>query len=227
MVKKEISNKITILLVDDHPLFRKAIRDVLKRQNDFKIIAESSNGLEAIEHTVKMHPDVVIMDINMPVMSGLEATRQIKIKYPDVLVLALTVYNDIAHVISIMEAGAAGYLTKNVAPQEIVAAVRSLTAGETVIEMSVFKEILKNMSAYITKTFNIDSRIKLTNRELQTLKLAARGYSNMGIAKEMNISLPTVKGNMTEIFSKLNVGSRTEAVMIGLKAGIITSKDLE
>jgi DNA-binding NarL/FixJ family response regulator len=218
--------RITILMADDHPLFRKAVRDVLEKQEDFKVVGEADNGIEAINLSNKLAPDVVVMDISMPQINGLEATRQIKSKNPKTAILVLTVHNDIEHILGILEAGAAGYLTKSASVDEIINAIRSVIAGETVIETPVFQEVLKYTLRYPQKPIISDQVDKLTVRELEVLKLAAKGFSNKEISQQLNLKLSTIKGYMVEIFSKMGVSSRTEAVIIGLHTGVITSVDI-
>jgi NarL family two-component system response regulator LiaR len=219
--------KITILMADDHPLFRKAVRDVLEKQNDFEVVVEANDGEEAVKLAAELKPDVIIMDISMPRLNGLEATRQLKAKCPSIIVLVLTIHNDIEHILSILEAGAAGYLTKSAAGDEVVTAIRSVVAGETVIATPIFQQVLQHTLRYPAKSLAFESKDKLTARELEVLKLAARGLSNKDISMQLNLSLRTVKGYMVEIFSKLHVSSRTEAVIIGLRAGLITPGDIE
>ncbi len=218
---------INVLMADDHPLFRKALRDVLEKQPDFKVIAEVGDGEEAVKQTMKLMPDIVIMDISMPVLNGLEATRQIKARCPTVAVLVLTVHNDIEHILSILEAGAVGYLTKSVCPEEIVAALRSIMAGETVMATPVFQQVLKHTMRYSSKPVVIEAKYDLTPREMDVLKLAARGLSNRDISLKLNLSLRTIKGYMVGIFSKMNAASRTEAVIKGLRSGLISAEDIE
>jgi DNA-binding NarL/FixJ family response regulator len=226
-MQEKQDKKITILIADDHPLFRKAVRDILEEQPGFDVVAEVGDGEEAVRQTVAMVPDVVIMDISMPLLNGLEATRQIKAQCPATAVLVLTVHNDVEHILSILEAGAVGYLTKSIFADEVVTAVRSTVAGETVIETEVFKRVLKHTLRYPTKPLISEGDVKLTMRELAVLRLAAQGLSNKDISLKMNLSLRTVKGYMVEIFSKLNARSRTEAVIIGLRKGLISSDDIE
>jgi NarL family two-component system response regulator LiaR len=223
---KTRNKEIRILMADDHALFRMAVRDILEKENDFVVVAEAENGVQAVRLAFQYVPDIVIMDISMPQLNGLEATRQIKAKFPNMAVLVLTVHDDIGHIIGILEAGAAGYLTKNVSVDEVVIAVRSVVAGETVIATPIFQQVLKNTLRYLVKPLSLDIKDKLTKRELELLKLAAKGSSNKEIALQLNYSLNTVKSYMVEIFSKLNVGSRTEAVILGLRGGLITSDDL-
>ena len=214
--------KIKIMIADDHPLLRQALRSVLEKYEDFEIIAEAGDGEETVRKAVELMPQVLIMDISMPKLNGLEATRIIKDKCPNIAILVLTVHDDSEHILSILEAGAAGYLTKSVFGEEVVHAIRGVAVGETVLSPSISQQVIKHALKYSTKPIRLDSGNRVTCRELEILKLAAEGLSNKDIALKLNLSLRTVKGYLVEIFSKLNVGSRTEAVITALRAGIIT-----
>jgi len=224
---KEHSKKLKIMVADDHPLLRQALRNVLEKHDDFEVIAEAGDGEEAIRLATELRPEILIMDISMPNISGLEATRQIKKKCPSIAIIALTVYDDSEHILGILEAGAAGYLTKSVFGDEVAYAIRSVAAGETVLSPAVSRQVIKHAAKYVAKPLRLDSGEKLTSREQELLKLAALGLSNKGIAARLELSLRTVKSYMTEIFSKLRVGSRTEAVILALRAGIIDIHDFE
>jgi len=219
-------NKISILLADDHPLLRQALRNVLEKQPDFEVVGEAEDGEQTVRFADELTPDVVIMDIAMPKLNGLEATRQIREKHPDIQVLVLTVHDDSEHILGIFEAGAAGYLTKSVFGEEVVGAVRGVISGESILSASVFRQVLKHALRYPTKPVRLKAGEKLTIRELQILKLVASGMSNRDVAQELDLSLRTVKGYLVEIFSKLGVGSRTEAVITGLQAGILTLDEI-
>lgn len=221
------SEKTRIMLADDHPLLRQALRDVLEKQPDFEVIAEASDGEEAVKLVTEMLPDVVIMDISMPTLNGLEATKQIKASNPSIAVLVLTVHSDSEHILSILQAGAGGYLTKSVYGDEVIHAVRALVSGETVLSPAVSQQIFKYAFQHITKPKSLGTGNALSSRELEVLNLAARGISNKDIAQRLGLSLRTVKGYLADLFLKLNVASRTEAVIIGLRKGILTLKDLE
>ena len=215
------TKKITIMLADDHPLVRKALRDVLEKQADFEIVAEAGDGEEAVKIATELVPDVVLMDITMPELNGIEATRQIKAKCPNIAVLVLTVHDDSEHILGILEAGAAGYLTKRVFGEEVIHAIHSVVAGETVLSAEIFQQILKHAMRYATKPITIAVGEKLTVREIEILNWAAKGKSNKDIAAELNLSQATIKSYLSDIFAKLEVASRTEAVIIGLRAGIL------
>jgi NarL family two-component system response regulator LiaR len=220
-------NKTRIMLADDHPLLRQALRNVLEKQRDFEVIAEASDGEQAVKLATNLIPDVVIMDISMPKLNGLEATRQIKADCPRIAILVLTVHNDSEHVLSILQAGAGGYLTKSVYGDEVINAVRALVCGETVLSLTVSQQILKYAFQHITKPLSLDTGDKLTAREIEILRLVIKGISNKDIALRLGLSLRTVKGYLADLFLKLNVASRTEAVMVGLRRGILTLGDLE
>jgi DNA-binding NarL/FixJ family response regulator len=220
------SAKTTILLADDHPLLRKALRDLLEREEDFKIVAEAGDGEEAVKLTTELVPNVVIMDISMPNLDGLEAIRQIKATYPNIAVLVLTVHDD-EYIAEVLQAGAAGYLVKSVFGDEVVNAIRAVVTGSIVLSPPVAQRLLKRVAWYPTRPVLLEGGEKLSTRELEILRLTAHGMANKDIALALGINLRTVKGHLADIFSKLRVGSRTEAVMVGLQAGFITLDDLQ
>jgi NarL family two-component system response regulator LiaR len=219
--------KTRVMLADDHPLLRQALRHVLETQPDIEVIAEASDGEEAVRFAAELVPDVVIMDISMPKLNGLEATKQIKARYPAIGVLVLTVHSDNEHIISILQAGAGGYLTKSVYGDEVVHAVRALVCGETVLARSVSQEIFKYAFRYSIKPTKLNIDDQLSARELEVLNVAAKGISNKDIALKLGLSVRTVKAYLAEIFLKLNVASRTEAVIVSLRRGLISIDDLE
>jgi DNA-binding NarL/FixJ family response regulator len=224
---QEKQNVTTVLLADDHPLVLKALKSELEKEPDFKVIAEANNGEEAIRLATELSPDVVIMDIGMPKLNGIEATRKIKTVCPNMIVLVLTVYDDAEHILGVLEAGADGYLTKNVLGEQIVQAVRSIIAGEAVLTSQAFQQVLKYAVRHAIKPVLLDTGIKLTPRELEVIKLVASGMSNKNIAEELNLSLHTIKSHLFDIFSKLKVFSRTEMVIHALRAGLIKLNDFD
>ncbi len=212
----------TIIIADDHPLMRNALKMWIEEQQDMKVIAEASNGKEAVDICTKLRPNLVIMDINMPMLNGLEATRQIVAKCPETEVLVVTVHSDNEHILSIMRAGASGYLTKNSSGEEIVHAIRSVISGENVLPSTI---PLADVDLALSP--NSDKLKGLTARELTLLKLLATGLPNKEIAIRLGLSLRRVKANLTTLFVKLGVASRTEAVSTALKSGVLTLQDIK
>jgi two-component system, NarL family, response regulator LiaR len=221
------AKKTRIIIADDHPLQRQALRYILEKQPDFEIAAEACDGEEAVMLAMKLMPDVVIMDITMPKLNGLEATRQIKEKCSDINVLVLSVHSDSEHILSILEAGAIGYLTKSAYDSEIIHSIRALALGETVLSPIISKQILKYAFYHIQKPTKLESGDIMTSKELQVLKLVAKGISNKDIASTLGFNLRSVKGYLSDIFLKLNAKTRTQAVIMGLQKGILIRDDIE
>jgi len=218
---------ISIILADDHPLLREALKHVLERESDFRVIGEAGDGEEAVRLATELVPDVVIMDISMPKINGIEATRRIKERFPRIAVLALTIYDDIEHLLGIIEAGAAGYLTKAVFGENVIHAVRGVIAGEAVLPQASLRQIIGNTTWKASTPSYTEAGEKIKSRELEILRLTARGMSNKEIAEALGISLRTVKGYLQSIFCKLNVASRTEAIFICLNYNILTLDDFK
>jgi len=215
-----------VLVVDDDDLVRSIIQRTLAKAG-YEVL-EASDGMEGLE--VLERPDVsvdlVIMDIVMPRMNGIEATRKIKELAPLTAVLVFTAYDYDEYVFAILEAGAAGYLLKNSRSSELVEAVRRVAAGESVLHPAIATKVLSRVSKHETPADTQPAEV-LTERELDVLRLAAQGLSNREIADQLIVSPRTVQSHMANIFGKLNVGSRTEAVMVGLKRGWITLGELQ
>ena len=216
---------IRILLADDHVMVREGTRQILEREPDLEVVAEASNGREAVELTLREHPNVAVMDISMPVMNGIEATKEIKAISPETAVLVLTAYDDDEYVFAILEAGAAGYLLKNARSSEVIEAVRLVWAGESVLHPSIAKKLVQHVA--MSQGARLEPAGEdLTEREHEVLRLAAQGLSNRKIATTLVVSPRTVQSHLANIFGKLKVGSRTEAVMIGLRRGLIHLEDI-
>jgi DNA-binding NarL/FixJ family response regulator len=222
-----VNGVIKVLLVDDHPLIRQAVRTVLEKEADINIVGEAGNGEDAVEMARKLEPDVILMDVSMPRMNGITATRQIKSTLPRTQVLILTVHEDDQNIREIMDAGAGGYLIKSVFGKEIVQAVRSLASGDMVLSPSIGKTLVSQAARHPIKPVRLEAGEKLTAHEMEILKLTATGMANKEIASALGLSLRTVKGHLADIFSKLRVDSRTEAVIVGLKAGFLSIDDLK
>ncbi len=214
------SKKITVLLCDDHAMVREGTRRLLEAEHDIAVVGEASDGFEAIEMVGKLSPMIVAMDVSMPKMGGIEATKRIKEQYPRTYVLALTAYDDPQYVSSLFENGASGYILKSARSDELMAAIRATALGESVLDSKIARGVFSKIGKTSVKPTQKDS--VLTARETLALSLTSRGLSNKEIAAEMGVSPRTVQSHLASIFSKLNVASRTEAVMEGLKLGIIS-----
>lgn len=218
--------KIKILLADDHVVVRQGTRQLLERERDMEIIGEAGDGEEAVRLASQLKPDVVIMDVAMPKLSGIEATRQIKELLPSAIVLVLTGYDYDEYIFSLLEIGAAGYLLKDVSGDELISAIRAVYAGEPVLHPVVVRKLLAHLKSQPAKPAEPYPLDPLSEREMEVLKMAAKGISNKDIGEAIFISVRTVQAHMRSIFNKLGVGSRTEAIVCGLRRGWFTLEDL-
>ena len=217
--------KIRVIVADDHAIVRDGTRRVLESETDIEVVGEAGDGEEAVSQTTRLKPDVVIMDIAMPNLNGIEATKQIKALLPATAVLILTAYDNDQYVFSLLQAGAAGYLLKNVRDFELVEAIRSVYNGESVLHPVIARKVLHRFVPSAQESQD-DTQELLSKRELQVLKLAARGMSNKDIAEELYLSARTIQAHLANIFDKLQVGSRTEAILHGLKEGWFSLEDI-
>jgi len=224
----EEADKIRIVFAEDHVLVREGTRQLLDRHEDLEVIGEGADGIEAVELVRRLNPDVVILDISMPRMTGIEATKRIKEFAPQTSILILTAYDDDQYVFALLEAGAAGYLLKDVSGDELVLAIRAVHSGEPVLHPAIARKVLDRVVQRDKAPANtsVDGE-SLSDRELEVLRLAARGLSNAGIAQELDLSTRTVQVHLTHIFAKLGVGSRTEAVITALRQGWFTLEEVE
>jgi DNA-binding NarL/FixJ family response regulator len=218
--------KIRILIADDHAVVREGTRRILEQESDMEVVGEAGDGEEAVNLATSLKPDVAIMDISMPKMDGIEATKLIKAACPSISVLALSAYDDDQFVFSLLEAGAAGYLLKSVRSRELVDAIRAVYSGESVLHPSIARKVLNRFVSASGKPEGKEPSGMLSDREMEVLKLAAKGLSNQDIAEKLCLSIRTVQGHLGHIFNKLQVGSRTEAVVRGLKEGWVTLDDV-
>ena len=219
-------DSIKILIADDHALVRDGTRQILEHERDMEVVAEAGDGEEAVELATRFKPDVAIIDISMPKLDGIEATKQIKALCPSIAVLILTAYDDEQFIFSLLEAGAAGYLLKSIRGHELVQAIRAVYAGESVLHPSVARKVLDRFVPSSGKPRKQESQEVLSEREMEVLRLVTRGLSNKDIAEDLCLSMRTVQAHLGRIFNKLNVGSRTEAVVCALKEGRVTLNDL-
>ncbi len=221
-----VMSKIKVLLAEDHVVVREGTRELIQRQPDMEVVGEAGDGEEAIELATKLRPDVVIMDISMPKLSGIEATKRIKALHPATTVLILTAYDNDQYIFALLEAGAAGYLLKNVRGSELINAVRAVYAGESVLHPTVARRVIEHLKYLASSPTEAKAIELLSDREMEVLKLAAKGISNKEIAEQLFLSPRTVQAHLGKIFNKLGVGSRTEAVLHGLRRGWLTLEDL-
>jgi NarL family two-component system response regulator LiaR len=220
-------SKIKILIADDHAVVRDGTRQILEQEDDMDVVAEAADGEEAVKLAGSTRPDVAIIDINMPHVDGIEATRRIKSLYPSVAVLILSAYDDDQFVFSLLEAGAAGYLLKSVRGRELIDAVRQVYAGESVLHPAIARKVLNRFVPPGGKPAEKKQPAEvLSEREREVMRLATRGLSNQEIADELFLSLRTVQAHLGHIFNKLQVSSRTEAVVRALKEGWVTLEDI-
>ncbi len=221
-------DKIRVIIADDHAVVREGTRHILEQEPDLEVVGEAKDGVEAVALVGATNPDVAILDISMPVMGGIEATERIKAARPSTAVLILTSYDDDRYVFALLAAGAAGYLLKDVPSDEVVRAVRSVYAGEPVLHPAIARKVLARFAAEAQHDLQPrEEESLLTEREREVLRLAACGMSNAGIAAHLSVSMRTVQAHLTQIFNKLGVGSRTEAVIAGLRRGILHLEDLD
>lgn len=217
---------IEVLLADDHAVVRQGTRELLEREDGIDVVAEASDGKEAVQKAIKERPDVVVMDFAMPKLNGIEATRQIKAVAPGVAILVLTAYDSDQYIFAFLEAGAAGYLLKDVQVDELVDAIRAVHAGESILHPAIARKVINRFAKPEESAYTVHPSVdQLTERELEVLRLAAKGMSNREIAQALTISVRTVQTHLTNVFNKMGVGSRTEAVVFALRKGLITLED--
>jgi two-component system, NarL family, response regulator LiaR len=207
--------KITVLLADDHAVVRKGIRDFIDEDPELKVIAEASDGAEAWALLTQQQPDVAVLDIRMPHLTGVELTRRIKEHFPHVRVLILTAYDDGPYVLALVRAGADGYILKTAGSRELLLAIKQVHDGKSFIDPAV-------ASTIITHTLRPKTEEQLTERELEVVRGVAKGLTNREIAQQLAISDRTVQGHLANIFAKLHVSSRTEVVTVALQQGLIS-----
>jgi DNA-binding NarL/FixJ family response regulator len=211
---------IRVLLADDHAIVRKGIREFIEEDAELVVVAEATNGAEAVRLAREHLPDVAVLDIQMPVMNGMEATRELKAALPGLRVLILTAYEDDPYIFALLRAGADGYILKNADAEEIVRAVRLVAGGGKVLDPAVAAKVLQQMNT--GKPAAAAEQVEpLSERELDVLRLAAQGLTNKAIGQTLHISDRTVQGHLASTYGKLGVASRTEAVTKALKLGWI------
>lgn len=211
---------IRVVLADDHAVVRKGTREFLEEDAAITIVAEAGNGLEACALVDELQPDLAVLDIQMPVMTGIEATRQIKAAHPEVRVLILTAYDDDPYVFALLGAGADGYVLKNAGPDELVRLVKATAAGGKVLSPDIAAKVVARATG--SPALPAAEMVEpLSERETEVLRLAGQGLTNKAIGLQLGVSDRTVQGHLANIYGKLQAGSRTEAVTKALKLGLI------
>ncbi len=215
--------KIRVLIVDDHTIVRDGICALLNLAGDIEAVGEAANGRDALEMVRRLSPNIVLMDIAMPLMDGLEATRRIHKEFPDTKVIALTQYEDREYVLPVIEAGASGFISKMAASSELTSAIRSVYRGDSFLSPSIARLLLEDYRQLANVGRKQNSSKQLTDREREILKLLAEGHSTKEIARMLGISPKTVERHETNLRAKLDIHSRLELFKYALRKGIITA----
>ena len=228
MLQEEPIKKIRVLLVEDHVVVREGTAELINRQLDMMVVGEAGDGKTAVEMANRLKPDLILMDVAMPELDGIKATRKIKETQPTIAVLALSAHDEDQYVFALLEAGAAGYLLKTMRGNELVEAIRAVNRGEAALHPAVAKKVLGHFAHNFEKPETLPHSLEsLSERELEVLRLAGWGLSNKEIADRLVLSPRTVQAHFANIFSKLQVGSRTEAVLQGLRRHWLTLEDID
>ncbi len=214
--------KIRVLVTDDHAIVRDGICALLALTGDIEAIGEATNGREALEMVARLSPDIVIMDIVMPLMDGLEATRRIHKEFPETKVIVLTQYEDREYVLPVIEAGASGFISKAAASSELTSAIRSVYRGDSFLSPSIARLLVEDYRQMASIGKNKDASEQLTPREREILKLLAEGYSTREVAQMLVISPKTVERHKSNLMGKLNIRNRLDLFKYALRKGIIT-----
>ena len=214
-----MGESMKILLCDDQAVIRDGLEMLLTLEKDFQVVGSAQDGFEAIELAGKKTPDLVLMDLKMPGMNGIEATREIRKKYPAIKILVLTTYDDDEWVFDAIRAGASGYLLKDTPPQKIIEAIRGTMDGKSFVDPAVAGKLLNQVASNQTQPASVLTG-KLTERELDVLRLLAKGMTNSDIAAQLHLSEGTVRNHVSAILEKLGVSDRTQAAVIAIQHGL-------
>ena len=208
---------IRIAIADDHPIVRQGLRVALGAQDDLELVGEASNGAEAVEVARRLEPDVMIMDLQMPVMDGISAIEEITEENEDACILVLTSFPDDNNVFSAIKAGAMGFLLKEAPPEDLLEAIRTVNSGEAALHPTIARKLIQEVKAPTETRSSLDP---LTPREMDVLKCLSRGLSNREIAEELTVSVRTVTTHMRNILDKLHVSNRTQAALYAIEHGV-------
>lgn len=223
-------SQISIMLVDDHQVIRTGLKSFLETQPDFRVVAEAGNGREAIERALEIRPDIVLMDITMPEMDGLEATRQLKKLWPECIVLSLTVHEDKYYFMEMLAAGASGYLTKQAASDELVQAIHTVAQGHVYLQPALARWLIDDyqrlaaVNSPPSDTENVIGLDVLSEREREVLELVAQGLNNAEIGERLELSPKTIARHRERIMNRLNLHSRTDLVKFAIRTGLVKLK---
>jgi two-component system response regulator NreC len=217
-----MADKIRVLIADDHTIVRSGVRLLLESWQDIEVVGEATNGQEAIDLTVKFQPDIILMDIAMPVIDGLEATHHIKSHWPQVQILVLTMHRSDEYFFEMLKAGASGYILKAAGTEELVKAVRTVARGDVFLYPTMAKKLL---SDYLDRVGGNGNQTRLSPRESEIVQLVAQGYTNNEIAEKLVISPSTVHTHRGNIMNKLGLDSRRELIRYARRNGMITESD--
>ncbi len=226
--------KIRLMLVDDHEVVRVGLKNFLQTQEDFEVVAEASNGEEAVNRALSARPDIILMDITMPGVDGLEATRRLRVLCPQCLILALTVHDDKQYFMQMLAAGASGYITKQAAGDDLIAAIHAISAGNVFLQPALARWLLEDYQRLARQSsqtpplvqtevgeINVIGLDVLSQRERQVLELVAHGSNNQEIGQQLTLSPKTIARHRERIMHKLNMHSRTELVKFAIRTGLV------
>lgn len=219
-----MNKRIHILIVDDHEIVRKGIAALLATVHDLEVVGEASTGIEAVDLAIKLNPDVILMDLVMPEMDGIDAIKRIKAHNSEARILVMTSFSTDEKVFPAIKAGALGYLLKDSSPNELIVAIRQVFAGQPSLHPKIAKMLLREISLPLTQP---PTSSPLTNKEMEILELVGKGLSNQKIADRLVVSEITVRSHVSRILSKLHVASRTQAALYAVKERIVDLTDLE
>ncbi|MFZ7101893.1 MAG: response regulator [Peptococcaceae bacterium] len=212
---------IRLLIVDDHALLREGLVKIVSLEEQIEIVGEASRGNEAVQLARELKPDVILMDINMPGINGIEATKLIKAEMPNIGIIALTIHDDEEYIFELIRVGISGYVLKDIQPERLIAAIKDVAEGKSVIHPDITAKLLGEFNRLSERKLRSSSYDELTIREIDVLQLIAKGLTNKDIAQTLYISEKTVKNHITNIFRKLSVEDRTQAALYAIKNKLV------